>query len=104
MNSLSRDMKLLIAVNVVLLLSSSVKVLNILQMFESIGNQVTLVFATIRDIMGFLTFMFVFIITLASFYKLVGAEFSDDDYPSVNGYFVFIFQCLRNSIGDIAVP
>jgi hypothetical protein len=48
--------------------------------------------------------MFIFIITLAAFYKLVGANFDDDDYPAVNTYFVFLFQCLRNSIGDIAVP
>lgn len=63
-----------------------------------------MVFATIRDIFGFLIFMFIFIITLAAFYRLVGAQFEDDDYPAVNPYFVFVFQCLRNSIGDIAVP
>ena len=50
-----------------------------------------MVFATVKDIAGFLIFMFIFIVTLAAFYKLVGANFEDEDYPAVNPYFVFVF-------------
>ena len=53
---------------------------------------------------AFLSFLFLFILTLASFYKMVGATFDDGDYQSVSTFFVYLMQSTRNSIGDIAVP
>jgi hypothetical protein len=83
---------------------SSIKVLSILKMFASIGNQVTLVIASLRDMIGFLMFLFLFILSISSFYKLVGATFDAGDYQEVSTFFVFLMQSTRNSIGDISVP
>ena len=75
-----------------------------LKMFESIANQVNLVQACLGDISGFMSFMFLFIITIASSYKLCGANFDDEDYPNVPDFFVYLMQTFRNSFGDIVVP
>lgn len=94
----------MVITNLFCLVVSSVKVLSILQMFDSIGSQVILVSASLRDIVGFLLFLFLFILSISAFYKLVGATFDTGDYQEVSTFFVYLMQSTRNSIGDISVP
>jgi hypothetical protein len=91
--------------NLIVLGSSSMKVLTILRVYPSIGNMVALLGACIKDIYGFLLFFMIFIYFIAAFYKLVGATFDKSDYLGINADFlVYIMQTTRNSIGDIDTP
>lgn len=94
----------MVIVNLLTLFVSSIKVLGILKMYDSINSQVILVYASLRDIVGFLMFLFIFIVSLSAFYKLVGATFDAGDYQEVSTFFVYLMQSTRNSIGDISVP
>lgn len=73
----------LLLVNLILLASSSMKVLTILRVYEGIGNMVALLGACIKDISGFLSFFMIFIFFISAFYRLVGATFDDTDYEGI---------------------
>jgi len=74
--------------NVIVLGSSSMKVLTILRVYPSIGNMVALLGACIKDISGFLSFFMIFIFFIAAFYRLVGATFDESDYHGIKADFL----------------
>lgn len=94
----------LLIINLLVLFSTSMKLITLLRMFESIGNLIALLDACLRDIAGFLAFMLLFVVTISAFYKLVGASFDDSTYSGVSDVVVYIMQTTRNAIGDISTP
>jgi len=96
----------LLIINLLVLFSTSMKLITLLRMFESIGNLIALLGACLRDIAGFLAFILLFIVTISAFYKLVGATFDEnqDIYSGVSDVVVYIMQTTRNAIGDISTP
>lgn len=80
----------LLIINLLVLFSTSMKLVTLLRMFESIGNLIALLDACLRDIAGFLAFMMLFVVTISAFYKLVGARFDDTGYSGVSDVVVYI--------------
>ena len=75
--------KPLLIVNLFVLVVSTLKFLSLLRMYESIGNMIALTKACLTQVVSYLVFLFLFIITISAFYKLLGANFNTLEYPEV---------------------
>merc|ERR1719329_8435 len=64
-----------LVVNMVVLVTSSIKIMELLRMYEQLGNLIALLVTAIVDISGFLMFFGIFIVTISAFYRMVGATF-----------------------------
>lgn len=64
-----------LVVNMIVLVTSTVKIMELLRMYEKLGNLIALLFTAIVDISGFLMFFAIFIVTISAFYRMVGATF-----------------------------
>ena len=82
--------KPLLIVNVLVLIVSTIKVLSLLRMYESIGNMIALIRACLTQVLSYLAFLFLFIITISAFYKLLGANFNTLEYPEVGSIGTYI--------------
>jgi hypothetical protein len=93
-----------LVVNMIVLVTSSIKIMELLRMYEQLGNLIALLVTAIFDISGFLMFFAIFIVTISAFYRMVGATFDDQEYTGVYEFMIYFMQTLNNSIGDISTP
>lgn len=80
------------------------KIMFFLRIWSNLGKLVQLIIRVLQDAVDFTFFFFGWIYVFVLLNKILGAEFSDGDYPEFNEFFVMIIQTYRNSIGDIAPP
>jgi len=84
--------KFLIVISVLLILSTSIKILALLRQYKEIGNLVAILLACFSDVSGFLVFMMLFIFMISSLYKLIGADFifMEKDYVETHEFFIYV--------------
>lgn len=67
--------KIVISVNILVMITSSIKLLIVLRTFEAFGKLIAFLFACIQDITAFLTFLILILMMIASLYKLIGVDY-----------------------------
>lgn len=94
-------------VNSLVSLTAFFKLFTFFRAFPTMAKMVILITQVMRDLVPFILIYLLFVVQTVVSYTLAGVEFSRDDYKSLKGMPMFIFQFLssfRNSLGDIVVP
>lgn len=94
----------MIILNVLILMSGVFKIMFFFRVNDEFGRFVKLLSQCFSDITVFITFMTLMMLFISVLYGVVGAEYSNEDYPSLPLELYYFFQSFRNSIGDIAPP
>ena len=90
-------------VHIFLLMTSFIKLLYNMRINAEFGRFVELILNCVWDVRIFFYFFMAWVIMFSIIFKVSGAEFDDEDYPTLPGG-AFLIQTYRNSIGDIAPP
>jgi hypothetical protein len=88
----------------VILIFSSLKLLNFLRVFEDFGQFVELLGQVMKDVSVFTMFFFYWVGLNSFMFDIMGVDYSNDDYDHVGRSFYYFLQTFRNALGDIEVP
>jgi len=75
-----------------------------MQVYTSFGLLRQLIIICIKDMMPFTIYMIMFLIMFALFYKVLGVNISQKDYPGMNDFGMFFMDTFENSIGNVYTP
>ena len=73
----------MIILNVVIIISGVFKIMFYLRVYDDFGQLVKLMGACFQDIVIFSLFMLMSLLGISILFTIVGAEFSDEDYPNL---------------------
>ena len=93
-----------VIMNSMVICQGVMKFLYLLRVFEKFGLLVNLIIQVVIDVIFFGIFFFSWIVLLGFLFRIAGIEVDSEDYPHVHEIIYFLFQLVRNSIGDLAVP
>lgn len=88
----------------VVLVQSFLKLLFFLRLYEGLGSLVQMLITTIQELLNFTIFLLISVTFFAFSFRILGVDFSADDYPNVPNFVVTFMTTYRNSIGDIQAP
>jgi hypothetical protein len=88
----------------VVLVQAFLKVLFFLRLYEGLGSLVQMLITTVKELVNFTTFLLISVTFFAFSFRVLGVNFSADDYANVPGFVVTFMTTYRNSIGDIQAP
>jgi len=88
-----------------------------MKIFKEFGKLIRLLSICIKKVSAFTVFLMIWVILLSFLFKILGANFEDDDTFDYKGYnddfgdyrmmsepLIYLIQTFRNSIGDISTP
>lgn len=97
---------MMIFIDTILILIGFVRILYFLQVWSEFGLFISMVTDTIKSIVPFLFFFFMWV-TMFSFVYMnfkIEIEDVDDTYPHIPKFFKFFFKSFRDALGDISAP
>ncbi len=88
-----------------------------MKIFKEFGKLIRLLSICIKKVAAFTVFLMIWVFLLSFLFKIIGANFEDDDtfnfseyddnfgdYRMMNQSLIYLIQTFRNSIGDISTP
>lgn len=92
--------------NVIMIIQIMLKIQFFLRVSKKFGLLVTLIQTCFRDVAHFVTYLFIWMITMSLLYKVLGFSTATTGYEQIaDGTFTnFFLQVFENSIGNISPP
>lgn len=100
----NNKLSLMVILNIILIVTMSIKQMSYLRIFDNFGSLVQLFGQCLIDVFTFLIFFVGFIFFFSLLFHVLGVEINNEDYPYLTIQYRYALYAYRNSIGDIHPP